>query len=135
MTAGYSGTPLIRKLGIKVGYAIATVNAPDNYDDLLGELPDDVRYTELSDGSLDFVHAFYLEKAQLAVDFSRLKWALKLDGMLWISWAKKASKVPTDLTGDVVRELGLQGGLVDVKVCAVDAMWSGLKFVYRVEDR
>ena len=135
MSAGYSGTPLVRKLGIKRHYTIATVNAPDNYTELLGTLSDGVTETDLSSQSLDFVHAFYLQKAELETDFEKLKEAIKPDGMVWISWAKKASKVPTDITGDIVRQIGLQHGLVDVKVCAVDATWSGLKFVYRIEDR
>lgn len=133
--ASYSKTPLIKKLGIKAGYWVAFVHAPEHYMDLLGELPDDVMIHSLDDVPLYFIHAFYTEAEQLQAEFPQLKAALAKDGLVWISWYKKAAKMETDLTGDIVRQMGLDAGLVDVKVAAVDEQWSGLKFVYRLEDR
>ena len=135
MTAGYSGTPLVKKLGIKPGQTILILNPPDDYAATLGDLPDDVTQAEKLAGPMDFIQFFTKERAELEDRFDSLKAALKPDGMLWISWPKKASKIPTDLDGNRVREIGLAHGLVDVKVAAVDAIWSGLKFVYRLEDR
>lgn len=133
--AGYSGTPLIKKLGIKDGFRVAFVHAPDDYDATLGILPDGVEYLSLSDGELDFVQAFYTERDKLDEDFPALKAAIVKNGMVWISWPKKASKIATDLDENIIREIGLAQGLVDVKVAAVDNIWSGLKFVYRTQDR
>ena len=133
--AGYSGTPLIKKLGIKDGFRVAFVHAPDDYDATLGTLPDGVEHLSLSDGELDFVQAFYTERDTLEEDFAALKAAIVKNGMVWISWPKKASKIPTDLDENIIREIGLAQGLVDVKVAAVDNIWSGLKFVYRTQDR
>ena len=135
MTAGYSGTPLVKKLGIKPGYHMMIVNAPHNYETTLGPLPDGVTQADTLTASLDFIHFFTKERAELETKFSNLKAALAYDGMLWISWPKKASKVPTDLNENIIREIGLSNGLVDVKVAAIDVVWSGLKFVYRLEDR
>ena len=136
MTAGYSGRPLIKKLGIKGGYRIALLRAPEGYLDLLGELPADVRIdTELARANYDFVQGFFVWRADYEAEFAALKSAIRKDGMLWISWYKKASRLPTDITEDVVRDVALAGGLVDVKVAAIDARWSGLKLVYRREDR
>ncbi len=135
MSAGYSGTPLIKKLGIKPGYKIIILNAPDNYAATLGPLPDDVTQPNTLDALLDFIHFFSKDRAELEAEFPNLKAALAYDGMLWISWPKKASKVPTDLNENIIRDIGLRNGLVDVKVAAIDTVWSGLKFVYRLEDR
>lgn len=135
MTAGYSGTPLVRKLGIKPGFVILVLNAPDNYAETLGSLPDSVTQSDTLTGRLDFIQLFTKERAELEMYFPDLKSALASNGMLWISWPKKASKVPTDLDENIIREIGLANGLVDVKVAAMDAVWSGLKFVFRVEDR
>ena len=135
MSAGYSGTPLIKKLGIKPGFIIAVLNPPADYDQTLGELPDDVDKMDSLDGTFDFIHFFTKDRAELEAEFPNLKAALKPDGMLWVSWPKKASKVPTDLDENMIRDIGLGNGLVDVKVAAIDAIWSGLKFVYRLEDR
>ncbi|GAB4524177.1 MAG: DUF3052 family protein [Anaerolineae bacterium] len=135
MSTGYSGTPLIQKLGIRQGYRVCVINQPDNYVELLGDLPSNVFVSPLDDGEFDFIHAFYLSAVDLREQFAELKAALKSDGILWISWVKKASKVETDLNREIVRETGLSGGLVDVKVGAIDATWSGLKFVYRTKDR
>ncbi|MBZ0294290.1 MAG: DUF3052 domain-containing protein [Anaerolineae bacterium] len=138
MTAGYSKNPLSKKLGLKTGQVCLLLHAPGNYQDQLEPLPEGIIF--LSDGNLttrsvDFIQLFTRDRAELIELFPALKDALKLDGMLWVSWPKKAAKVPTDLDGNIVREIGLAAGLVDVKVVAVDAIWSGLKFVYRLEDR
>ncbi len=136
-SAGYSGTPLIKKLGIKPGQRICILNAPQGYEKTLGALPSSV--TTLArlgnPHSLDFIHFFTKELAQLACSFPKLKAALAFDGTLWISWPKRAAKVASDLDENIVREIGLGVGLVDVKVAAIDETWSGLKFVYRVKDR
>lgn len=134
--AGYSPNPLLKKLGIKAGYSIQVFNEPDNYWDDLGPLPDDVEgVDEATEASLDFVHFFTKSADELRAQILPLKASIKKTGMIWISWPKKASKVPTDVTDMVVRNTGLEAGLVDVKVCAVDEVWSGLKFMYRVKDR
>ena len=136
MTAGYSGTPLVKKLGIKSGFRAALLNAPEDYLSLLGELPADVTIDrELAAADYDFAQAFYIWRADYEADFPRLKAAIHKDGMIWISWYKRAAKMPTDITEDVVRDVALGGGLVDVKVAAIDAQWSGLKLVYRLSDR
>lgn len=133
--AGYSGTPLIKKLGIKSDYRVAFVHAPDNYTALLGDLAPTVEICSLANKNLDFIHAFYTDSATLSAEIHTLKDAILKDGLIWISWYKKSAKTPTDITGDVVRQIGLDAGLVDVKVAAIDEQWSGLKFVYRVVDR
>lgn len=131
--AGYSGTPLIKKLGIKDGMRIAFLYAPDHYRALLGELPDGV--SEEADSTLDFIHAFFTERIDFELEIPELMSQIARNGMIWISWPKKASKVPTTMTEDVIREVALPIGLVDVKVCAVDEVWSGLKLVIRKELR
>lgn len=133
--AGYSGTPLIRKLGIKAGFAMAAIGAPDHYGTLLGELPEGVEERPLENGGLDFIHYFATGRAALEQALPSLRSAIRSDGMIWVSWPKKASGVETDLSGNVVREIALANRLVDVKVCAVDSTWSGLKLVIRVRDR
>jgi hypothetical protein len=132
--AGYSGKPLIAKLGIKPGSTIAILGAPRGYDRQLGRLPE-VRRRSTTTGRLDFVQFFTTEKHELERRFATLARSLTPAGMLWISWPKKASGVATDLTEDVIRAVGLAHGLVDVKVAAVDDVWSGLKFVRRLKDR
>jgi hypothetical protein len=131
--AGYSGTPLVDKLGIKPGSRIHLVAAPRSLPDALGPLPAGAR--DVARGALDFAMIFVSKKSDLDKRFAKLRDRLEPDGMLWVSWPKKASGVATDLTEDVVRRVGLAAGLVDVKVCAVDETWSGLKFVRRVKDR
>jgi len=131
--AGYSGTPLLKKLGIKEGFRIRTVAAPDTYYGMLGDLPIGVN-TEAG-GDCDFIHAFYKRNAAFSADLPSLIRSIKRDGMIWISWPKKASKVETDLSGDIVRATILKTELVDIKVCAVDDVWSGLKCVIRKELR
>lgn len=135
--AGYSGTPLIKKLGIQHGQRVCVLNAPADYPKTLGPLPVGVKLLSRlgKPHSLDFIQIFSLRSRQLEVKFPELKTALTYDGILWISWPKKASKVETDLDENVIRQFGLDLGLVDVKVAAVDEIWSGLKFVYRLENR
>lgn len=136
MSAGYSGTPLIRKLGIKPGNRLLYVNAPSHYPDLLGPLPEEVRMAQPGGGeSVDFIHLFAENGASLHRHLPLCKKRLDKNGMLWVSWIKKASKLETDIAEGDVRGLGLELGLVDVKICAVDADWSGLKFMYRKKDR
>jgi len=135
MPAGYSGTPLAKKLGIKPGFEVVALGAPSNYPMLLDPIPDGATLVAELPVSATFIHFFHTERAVLEAELPRLKAALVANGILWISWPKKAAKVPTDLDGNVVRRLGLETGLVDVKVCAVDETWSGLKFVYRLKDR
>jgi len=133
--AGYSKTPLVKKLGIKEGFKIAILNAPENYAQTLGELPENVIVSDTLGRSLDFIHFFSTQRDMLAAEFPRLKRMLAPAGILWISWPKRSAKVETDLTEDIIRAIGLDNGLVDVKVAAVDEIWSGLKFVYRLKDR
>ena len=133
--AGYSGKPLVQKLGIKAGSTIAILHAPRSYDRTLGKVPARVTERAGATGGLDFIQFFTSEKRELEHEFGRLARALAPAGALWISWPKKSAHVPTDLTEDVIRAIGLANGLVDVKVIAVDEIWSGLKFVRRVKDR
>ena len=133
--AGYSGTPLVKKLGIKPGAVMHAINAPPHYAKLLGELPQGVKSLKQLRPGADFIHLFATKEAELAAALPKAKAALKTDGMLWVSWPKKAAKQDTDLTEDRIRALALKIGLVDVKVCAVDETWSGLKLVYRLKDR
>ncbi len=135
MSAGYSATPLLKKLGIRAGMKVAFVDAPGHYGDLLGELPEGLRVLRRPGRNMDFVHFFAPRAAALRRRFPGLKRSLACGGMLWVSWPKKSSALHEDLSGNDVRHIGLAGGLVDVKVCAVDEDWSGLKFVRRLEDR
>ena len=133
--AGYSGTPLPKKLGLKEGHTLLLDGAPDGFDATLGELPSGVVHVGGADGAVDVIVAFTKARADLERRFAALKAALAFDGGLWIGWPKRASGVTTDVTEDVVRAIGLAHGLVDNKVCAIDETWSGLRFVYRREDR
>jgi hypothetical protein len=136
MPAGYSGTPLIKKLGVKPGITMLTVHEPDHYFEMLGELPPDVTVLKSAeDKKADFIHLFAENEKKLHANFPPLKEKLARDGMLWVSWIKGSSKRETDINSNNVRSLGLELGLVDIKVCAVDEDWSGLKFMYRKEDR
>jgi hypothetical protein len=134
-TAGYSGTPLPRKLGIKPGARLGLIGAPDGFESLLEGLPDDVAVRRAARGPLDVIVAFFIDRAALDRRLPALTTALASDGGLWIAWPKRSSGVATDLTEGAVRELGLATGLVDNKVCAIDEVWSGLRFVYRLSDR
>ncbi len=136
MAPGYSKTPLVRKLGIKPGNEILLLNTPSHYLDLLGELPPDtILADEKSDGKFPFIHLFARDSKDLIKYFPIAKDRLAKNGMLWVSWIKKSSKLQTDISESDVRNLGLEIGLVDVKICAVDKDWSGLKFMYRRRDR
>ena len=132
-TFGYSGTPLVDKLGIKPGMRLQFVSEPKDFAGVLGGLPDGSRKT--SKGALDFAMLFAKARSDLEKRFARLRDRLEPNGMLWVAWPKKTSGVETDLTEGIVRTFGLESGLVDVKVCAVDDTWSGLKFVRRLKDR
>jgi hypothetical protein len=132
---GYSHRALVDKLGIKSGHRIAIVEAPSGFAATLGELPAGVRRARELRGSVDVIVYFALDAARLARRISALKRVLVPAGMLWLCWPKKSSAVESDLDDHVVRGIGLAEGLVDVKVCAVDEKWSGLKFVYRLRDR
>jgi len=134
MTAGYSGTSLGKKLGIKEGYKIALYNQPEYYFKLFTDLPDDIKVVN-NKSKVDFLHYFVKEEKKLQKDIRQLKNQIEQNGMIWISWPKKVSKVETDITEDVVRNIALKNGLVDIKVCAVDEIWSGLKLVIPVKDR
>ena len=133
--AGYSGTPLVKKLGIKEGSRVTLVNAPENFETELCELPDNVKFMKSTTKSLDLILFFVLSERVLARDFAKLAARLTSNGMIWIAWPKKSSGVTTDLTFEPVQRIGLDAGLVDVKICAIDDTWSGLKFVYRLKDR
>jgi len=158
MTAGYSGTSLAKKLGIKDGTTILTVNAPENYRELLDPLPAKVEINDVSvpqlqkpprtgapagasprglasKGEIDLIHIFTNTREGLFQSVSDAKRLIKQDGAIWVSWYKKAAKLPTEITEDTVREAAFPLGLVDVKVCAVDEKWSGLKLVIRKENR
>jgi hypothetical protein len=133
--AGYSQTPLVKKLGIKEDFCCFVANAPASYFDWINPLPRGIELKDRLSGQFDFIHLFALERKELAKQFNQSQKHLRDNGMLWISWPKKASKVPTDLDENIIRDIGLRNGLVDVKVCAVDDVWSGLKFVIRRKDR
>lgn len=133
--AGYSGTPLVKKLGIKPGFRIVFLNAPHEIVSELDLPPDTAVASAGSRQPVDFILLFIKSKQDLTKKFSPAAANLKPDGMLWISWPKKTSGIKTDVTENVVRDVGLAEGLVDVKVCAIDDTWSGLKFVFRLKDR
>jgi hypothetical protein len=133
--AGYSGTPLPTKLGIRPGARVALVRAPDGFERTLQPLPDGVRLRTQARGAQDVVLFFATRLAELERRFDGLARALEPSGGLWIAWPKRTAGVATDLRESLVREVGLAHGLVDNKVCAVDDTWSGLRFVYRVADR
>ena len=135
MAVGYSGKSLFDKLGIKEGFRIFIQNPPNNYIDLLGEKIDEVILSDDLVGPIDFIHFFVKTGKELETGLPELKNALSYNGMIWVSWPKKISKGKTDLNDNIVRSIGLLNNLVDVKVCAVDEIWSGLKFVYRLKDR
>lgn len=137
MPAGYSGTPLAKKLGIKPSFTVFLHEQPDHYFDLFTDLPASIQLQKSKPEleSIDFVHAFFTSSTAVKDTIPQLKSYLKRDGLFWISWPKGSSKIKTDLKRDWIREFVLDIGLVDVKVAAIDEQWSGLKFVYRVEDR
>jgi hypothetical protein len=134
--AGYSGTPLVKKLGIKPGHRLALLGAPDGFGTALGDLPAGVAVqADLRGAPLDVIVLFAPDQAGLRRGFATAARRLSPAGGLWVAWPKKASGVPTDLAEAVVRAFGLEAGLVDNKVCAIDETWAGLRFVIRVQDR
>jgi hypothetical protein len=135
MTAGYSGTPLAKKLGIKEGFVLLTINAPDDYAELTAPLPDGVTIIAEDSLGVDLIHFFTNSRDELFSELAKSRASIKQDGAIWVSWYKKAAKLPTEITEDTVREAAFPLGLVDVKVCAVDDKWSGLKLVIRKENR
>ena len=134
-SVGYSGTPLQGKLGITAGTTVVTVGAPKGYADLLGALPLGAKLTTRAPKTPAFVHLFATSRAVLAAQLAKLRTTIARDGTVWVSWPKKASGVVTDITEDTIRQVALPMGFVDVKVCAVDETWSGLKLVIRRERR
>ena len=134
-TPGYSGTPLARKLGIVAGSRVVPLHAPDDYLDWLAPLPEGVRFAAKVSATTDVVHVFADSRAALGVQLDSLRGRIAPAAAVWVSWPKKASKVSTDITEDTIREIALPLGFVDVKVCAVSEVWSGLKLVIRKELR
>ena len=130
----YSSTELVKKLGIKPGYSVIVFNAPNDYWNWLAPLPESIS-VKTKGKDFDFVHWFVKENKTFEKEFHKKKALLKKDGMMWMSWPKKTSKVETDLNENVIRDFALRNGLVDVKVCSIDDVWSGLKLVYRLTDR
>jgi hypothetical protein len=133
--AGYSGTPLAQKLGIKAGGKIVSIGAPAGYRKLLSPLPEEVSFTKEIKAGATFIHLFVSDRKTLEKELRRLRKLIADTGTLWVSWPKKSSGVATDTTEDVIREVALPLGFVDVKVCAVDRTWSGLKLMIRRENR
>jgi hypothetical protein len=133
--SGYSGTPLAKKLGIGEGAVVAVLHAPDDYETLLRPVPSGVSFASRATAKSDLVHLFAVERAELQKELAVLRRKIDPATPVWVSWPKKASKVPTSITEDVIREVALPLGFVDVKVCAVNSVWSGLKLVVRKELR
>ena len=134
-SVGYSGTPLAKKLGIGTGHRVWLVQAPANYKTLVAPLPDGVTFVAKPSNTTDLAHVFASKRRELEKTLRSLQSTLKPDAAVWVSWPKKASKLPTDITEDTIREVALPMGFVDIKVCAVDDTWSGLKLVVRKELR
>lgn len=133
--AGYSGTPLAKKLGITDGVSVVTKHAPTEYHALLAPVPPDVTFGTRVSARTDVVHGFYTDRATLSKDLTALRTAIRTDAAVWVSWPKKTAKISTDITEDVIRSVALPMGFVDIKVCAVSDVWSGLKLVIRQELR
>ena len=134
-SVGYSGTPLAKKIGIKEGFTIRLFNQPAGYFDLFEDFPSSVKIVKNKHSSKDLVHYFITTAAELLRDIRSLRSEIFPAGALWVSWPKKSSGVKTGLTEDVIRKMALQNGLVDIKVCAVDEIWSALKLVVPVKER
>jgi hypothetical protein len=132
---GYSGTPLFKKLGFKSGQLVYLQNPPADYFELLGDLPGEIHFVDNLETKVDLIHLFTNNFNELSESLDELQNRIKDEGMIWVSWYKKAAKLPTELTEDLIRETALKLKLVDVKVCAVDEKWSGLKLVIRKENR
>lgn len=134
-STGYSGTPLAKKLGIKPGFNLKLVNAPGYYLGLFTDLPVDLNFEDDSEVKKDFIHFFTKQVDEYIKTLPLLKEQIKPNGIIWVSWPKKVSKIITDITEDIIRNYAIKIGLVDIKVCAVDEIWSGLKLVIPVKDR
>ncbi len=134
-TAGYSGTPLAKKLGIKDGFKIKLVNVPAYYFELFSDFPGQTKMIKDATTKVDFIHFFCINAGELSAKIKVFKNQLLPVGMIWISWYKKTAKIATDVSEDLIRSVALKNGLVDIKVCAVDEKWSGLKLVIPVKDR
>lgn len=134
-TTGYSGTPLGKKLGIKAGFKIKVINPPEAYLQWLGPLPEGVEWLQGQKELVDMIHFFTKQESELQALLPQLSRQIKVNGMIWVSWPKKASKVSTDITEDTIRNVALAIGLVDVKVCAVNEVWSALKLVIPLNKR
>ena len=133
--AGYSGTPLPQKLGIKPGAIVVLIDAPEDYRKLLGQIPSGVNFATRPVGNTKFIHLFAKERGALLKHLQSLRQKIADDAAVWVSWPKKSSGVPTNITEDVIRAVALPLGFVDIKVCAVDETWSGLKLMIRRENR
>ncbi len=133
--AGYSRTPLIKKLGIKPDSNILFINEPASFYKELGQIPSSVQISKNPDSQFDYIHYFAFNSEELEMLFGEVKKILKKDGMLWISWVSPTRDKSAKLNENIIRDIGLKSGLVDVKVAAIDDKWSGLKFVYRIKDR
>ncbi|HYS95947.1 MAG TPA: DUF3052 domain-containing protein [Chthoniobacterales bacterium] len=133
--AGYSGTPLPQKLGIKPGLTVVAINPPANYRRLLGQIPDSITFSERLKSGSSFVHLFTSRRSEMQKKMSILRDKISDNGAIWVWWPKKSSGISTDVTEDVIREIALPLGFVDIKVCAVDQTWSGLKLMIRRENR
>lgn len=134
-SSGYSGTPLAKKLGIKDGAVIFVDGEPDHYRSLLAPMPDGVVFASTSVKHVDNVHLFTKSASTLGSKLAKFIPRIEPNGMIWVFWPKQASRVPTDVTEDIIRDIALPLGLVDVKVCSVDDTWSGLKLVLRIANR
>ncbi len=132
---GYSGTPLWKKLGLKEGQTVFLYKPPENLTNLLEGLPDGIRFVKSVRSKIDFIHIFARTKRELETAIRKYRHRIQDNGVIWVSWYKKAAKIPTDITEDTIRQVCLPTGLVDVKVCAVDEQWSGLKLVVRSDNR
>ena len=133
--AGYSGTPLAKKLGLRAATRLYLQAAPRNYSQLIAPAPADLTTVRRIDARTDLLHLFVTRRAELGRSLRRARTAMRADAVIWVSWPKKSSRLPSDITEDVIRELALPLGLVDIKVCAIDATWSGLKLMLRRSER
>jgi bifunctional DNA-binding transcriptional regulator/antitoxin component of YhaV-PrlF toxin-antitoxin module len=135
VTVGYSGNPLAKKLGIREGSQVLLIEEPENYQSLLHPLPASVSFANQASQAIDIVHLFATRKEEMQKQLASLRKKLSADASVWVSWPKKSSKLPTNITEDTIREVALPLGFVDIKVCAVSEVWSGLKIVVRKELR
>jgi hypothetical protein len=135
MAAGYAATPLYKKLGLREGFDVLIINAPDNYKELIGDIAGELKFKSKAATGLDFIHFFTNSLKEFEVKLPTLKEQIKKNGTIWVSWYKKSTGKQTGVTETIVRDYALSIGLVDVKICAVNEEWSGLKLVFRLKDR